>query len=155
LSDRAFLRNPEKYPDPDNYHPERYLEPSWPTYREPLTVHPTIKGLSSFGWGQRTCLGQSLTQDELLLACGGLCWGFNMKKKIDPVTGREIEIDLQASNSLLIIKPDPFQMDFVARTDVRKEEMITQWEVAEKKDLDERAAFLRDAAIRRVVRDED
>jgi hypothetical protein len=78
-----------------------------------------------------------------------------MKKKIDPVTGREIEIDLQASNSLLIIKPDPFQMDFVARTDVRKEEMITQWEVAEKKDLDERAAFLRDAAIRRVVRDED
>ncbi|RFU33339.1 hypothetical protein B7463_g3033, partial [Scytalidium lignicola] len=143
--DWAFLRNPEKYPDPENYHPERYLEPSWPTYGEPLTVYPTIKGLSSFGYGQRTCLGQSLTQDELLVACGGLCWGFIMRKKIDPVTGREIEIDLQASNSLLIIKPDPFQMEFMPRTDVRKAEMIAQWELAEKKDLEERAAFLSDA----------
>jgi cytochrome P450 len=69
----AFMRNPKKYPDPDNYRPERYLEPSLPTYREPPIVYPTVKGLSSFGYGQRQCLGQTLTQDELLLACGALC----------------------------------------------------------------------------------
>jgi hypothetical protein len=137
------MRNPEKYPDPENYHPERYLEPGWPTYREPLTIYPTVKGLSSFGYGQRQCLGQTLTQDELLIACGALCWGFNMTKKIDPKTGRDMDIDLNKSNSLLIVKPDPFKMQFTPRSAEKREVMIEQWKVAEKADLEERAAFLK------------
>lgn len=139
------MRNPEKYPHPENYHPERYLESNWPTYREPLTVCPTIKGLSSFGYGQRQCLGQTLTQDELLLACGALCLGFNMTKKIDPMTGLDINIDLDASNSLLIVKPNKFQMQFTPRSEAKKEKMLGQWRVAEQTDLMERAAFLRSA----------
>jgi hypothetical protein len=138
------MRNPVKYPDPNSYRPERYLEPSWPTYREPLTVYPTIKGLSSFGYGQRQCLGQTLTQDELLVACGALCWGFHMKKKLDK-NGREIEIDINKSNSLLIVKPDPFLMGFIPRSEKRRSEMIAQWEAAEAKDLAEREAFLKSA----------
>ncbi|KAM3079618.1 hypothetical protein ACMFMG_006030 [Clarireedia jacksonii] len=143
--DWAFMRNPVKYPDPDNYHPERYLEPSWPTYREPLTMYPTVKGLTSFGFGQRACLGQSITQDELLLACGGLCWAFDMKKKVDPITRREINIDINKSNSLLIIKPDPFQMDFIPRSEARRQQIIEQWESAERKELEDQAEFLRKA----------
>lgn len=139
------MRNPKKYPDPDNYRPERYLEPGWPTYREPLTVYPTVKGLSSFGYGQRQCLGQTLTQDELLVACGALCWGFHMRKKVDPTTGLEIDIDLKASNSLLIVKPAPFKMDFIPRSLEKRDVMRQQWEVAEKADLEERAEFLRNA----------
>jgi len=139
------MRNPKKYPDPDNYRPERYLEPNWPTYREPLTVYPTVKGLSSFGYGQRQCLGQSLTQDELLLACGALCWGFHMRKKVDPSAGLEIDIDLNASNSLLIIKPDDFKMEFRPRSLEKKEMMEEQWIVAEETDKEERAAFFRNA----------
>lgn len=137
------MRNPQKYPDPDNYHPERYLEASWPTYREPLTMYPTIKGLSSFGFGQRACLGQSITQDELLLACGGICWAFDLKKKVDPITKREIDIDINKSNSLLIIKPDPHQMDFIPRSKAKRQEIIEQWESAETKELEEHAEFLR------------
>jgi hypothetical protein len=139
------MHNEEKYPDSYNYHPERYLEPKWPTYREPLTAYPTVKGLTSFGFGQRQCLGQSLTHDELIVACGALCWGFNMKKKINPKTGKEIDININASNSLLIVKPDAFQMAFEPRNKERKEEMIKQWEVAEKVDNEKRAEFLRNA----------
>ncbi|KAF8854880.1 putative O-methylsterigmatocystin oxidoreductase [Acephala macrosclerotiorum] len=137
----AFMRNPDKYPDPDNHHPERYLQPGWPTFREPPTVYPTVKGLSSFGYGQRQCLGQTLTQDELLLGCGALCWGFNMKKKVDPRTSLEVDIDLNASNSLLIVKPDKFQMQFTPRSQARKKQMIDQWKVAEQADIEARYAF--------------
>jgi hypothetical protein len=35
-----------------------------------------------------------------------------MRKKVDPTTGLKINIDLNASNSLLIVKPDPFKMEF-------------------------------------------
>ncbi|RDW63313.1 putative cytochrome p450 [Coleophoma cylindrospora] len=111
----AFLRNPLKYPDPETFRPERWLEPSWPTYQEPLTQYPTIKGMSSFGWGQRTCLGQSLTEDVLLAACGGLCWNFNLKFKMDFQTKTKIDIPTDVSNSLLIIKPDNFAVHFEPR----------------------------------------
>lgn len=144
--DWAFLRNPNKYPDPENYRPERWVESGWPTYQEPLTEFPTIKGMTSFGFGQRACLGQTLTQDELLLACGSLLRCFTMGKKIDAKTGKEIDPPLNKSNSLLIIKPDPFEMAFTPRSAARKAEIIREWEEAEVRELEDLEA-LRRAAI--------
>lgn len=149
--DYAFLRNPVKYPDPENFRPERWLEAGWPTFQEPLTKFPTLKGMTSFGWGQRQCLGQSLTQDECVVACGGLLWAFNLKRKIDPVTREEIDVPLNKSNSLLIVKPDPFQMAFEPRSAGRKAEIIEQWRVAEAQDTEARAAFLREAEEKEVL----
>ena len=139
---RAFLRNPEKYPDPENFRPERWLQPGWPTYQEPLTVYPTIKGMTSFGWGQRQCLGQAITQDELIVACGALSWCFNLRHKKDPVTGCDLPVPLDRSNSLLIIKPNPFQMEFEPRSQERKEEALRLWAESDSKDKRERAEFL-------------
>lgn len=140
---RAFLRNPDKYPDPENFRPERWLSAAWPTYQEPLTQYPTIKGLSSFGYGQRQCLGMSITQDELLLACGSLCWTFNLKHKTDPATGDKIPIDLNKSNSLLIIKPDPYVMAFEPRSKERREKVMRDWEDEEQKERAMKEAFIK------------
>ncbi|KAK3349128.1 cytochrome P450 [Lasiosphaeria hispida] len=148
--DWAFLRNPDKYPDPDNFRPERWLEPGWPTFQEPLTQYPTIKGMSSFGWGQRQCLGMSLTQDELIVACGSLAWCFNLRRKRDPVTGVELPVPLDKSNSLLIIKPDPFQMAFEPRSEERRREALRLWEEADANDRQTRAQFIQAAREGRV-----
>lgn len=101
--------------------------------------------MTSFGWGQRQCLGMSLTQDETVVACGGLLWAFNLKKKVDPVTGKEFDVPTDKSNSLLIVKPDPFQMAFEPRSAARKAKIAEEWRLAEAKDNEERAAFLRNA----------
>ncbi|KAI0405631.1 cytochrome P450 [Xylaria palmicola] len=145
--DWAFLRNPIKYPDPDNFRPERWLESGWPTYQEPLTQYPTIKGLTSFGWGQRQCLGQTLTQDELIVACGALSWCFNLKPKKDAATGLEIPVPLDKSNSLLIIKPDPFQMKFEPRSEARKKQALRLWAESNARDEQERYEFAEHATI--------
>lgn len=144
---RAFLRNPNKYPDPDNFRPERWLEPGWPTYQEPLTQFPTIKGMTSFGWGQRQCLGQTLTQDELVVACGALSWCFNLKPKKDLATGRDLPVPVDESNSLLIIKPNPFQMTFEPRSNARKQQALRLWEESDAKDKRERHEFAEEAKI--------
>jgi len=149
--DWAFLRNPVKYPDPDSYRPERWLEPDWPTFQGPLTKYPMLKGMTSFGWGQRQCLGMSITQDETLTGCGGLMWAFNLKRKVDPVTKQEIEVPLNKSNSLLIIKPNAFEMAFEPRSNARRAEAIQQWKQAEAEDLAVRAAFLRQAEANEVI----
>lgn len=146
---RAFLRNPIKYPDPDSYRPERWLEPEWPTYQEPLTTYPRIKGMTSFGWGQRECLGQTLTEDELVVACGALAWCFNLKHKTDPATGQSLPVPIDRSNSLLIIKPDPFQMAFEPRSETRKQEALRLWKESEAKDLHNRAVFQKAAKEKR------
>jgi len=139
---RAFLRNPEKYPDPSSFRPERWLEPGWPTFQAPLSQFPTIKGMSSFGWGQRQCLGMNLTQDELLIACGSLAWGFNLKHKVDPITGETYPVPTDKSNSLLIIKPDPFKMAFEPRSKERRAETLRIWEEADALDRRTRMEFL-------------
>jgi len=149
--DWAFLRNPTKYPDPESYRPERWLEAGWPTFQEPLTRYPDIVGMTSFGWGQRQCLGMSITRDETIVGCGGLMWAFNLKRKVDPLTRQEIEVPLDKSNSLLIIKPDPFEMAFEPRSASRKAEVIAQWKLAEAKDIEERAEFLRQAETKEVL----
>ncbi|KAK8030644.1 hypothetical protein PG990_000378 [Apiospora arundinis] len=140
--DWAFLRNPNKYPDPDNFRPERWLEAGWPTFQEPLTQYPTLRGMTSFGWGQRQCLGQSLTEDELIVACGALAWCFNLRPKRDPATGLDLPVPVDKSNSLLIIKPDPFDMAFEPRSEERREEALRLWCEAETRDMRKRADFL-------------
>lgn len=104
--------------------------------------------MTSFGWGQRQCLGQSVTQDELVVACGALAWCFNLKHKTNPATGDKVHIPLDKSNSLLIVKPDPFQMEFEPRSEKRKQEAIRLWHEAEVKDLQQRADFLKVAEMR-------
>lgn len=87
-------------------------------------------------------MGQNLTQDELLLACGGLLWGFNCKRKIDPKTGLAIDPNIDKGNSLLIIKPDPFEMQFEPRSEKKLERILSQWKTAEAKNEADKAAFL-------------
>lgn len=100
--------------------------------------------MTSFGWGQRQCLGQTLTQDELIVACGALAWAFNLKAKRDPVTGAELPVPTDKSNSLLIIKPDPFQMTFEPRSKQRRDEALRIWAMEESKDRRKRASFAHD-----------
>ncbi|KAH0370806.1 cytochrome P450, partial [Aureobasidium melanogenum] len=153
--DYAFLLNPVKYPDPESYRPERWIEAGWPTFQEPLTQYPTIKGMTSFGFGQRQCLGMSLTQDELIVACGALAWAYNLKRKVDPATGREIEVPTDKCNSLLIVKPDPFEMAFEPRSEARKADVIREWKMSEAKDLEERAAYAKAAALGQTQKFDD
>jgi hypothetical protein len=141
LSLRAILRSPTKYPDPWTFRPERWLEPGWPTYREPLTQFPTIKSMSPFGWGQRTCIGTGLTEDENFLACGGICWGFDLTFKIDPVTGEKIDVPTDKSDSVLIIRPDKFVISIEPRSEERRKQMVDQWTEAEEAEKKSRECY--------------
>lgn len=85
--------------------------------------------MSPFGWGQRTCIGQGITEDENLLACGGIAWGFDIGFKYTP-EGEKIDVPTDKSNSLLIIKPDKFEIDIRPR-EGRMGGIIAEWEKAE------------------------
>jgi hypothetical protein len=87
--------------------------------------------MSPFGWGQRTCIGVGLTEDEVFLGCGGIAWGFDIGFKYDEKTGEKIDVPTDKSNSLLIIKPDKFEIDILPRSEEKRVEIEGQWRESE------------------------
>nr|OQO27645.1 hypothetical protein B0A51_04413 [Rachicladosporium sp. CCFEE 5018] len=148
--DYAFCRNETKYPDAEHYRPERWLEAGWPTFQAPLTQFPDIMGFHSFGFGQRACLGMSLTRDETLIATGALLWGFNLDFKKD-AAGKSIDASITKSNSLLIVKPDPYEMAFTPRSAEKRERIKTEWAEESARDARERAEFIANAKHARTT----
>lgn len=69
-----------------------------------------------------------MTEDEVFLGCGGIAWGFNIGFKVDVTTGEKIDVATDKSNSLLIIKPDKFEMAIAPRSEKRRIEIEEQWQ---------------------------
>jgi cytochrome P450 len=79
----AISRDPEFYPDPEVFNPLRWVKPEYPTYQEPLTQYPTIINSTQFGYGRRTCTGQQVADEDMLIGIGSIAWLFNIKKCSD------------------------------------------------------------------------
>lgn len=67
-------REPKRYPDPDGFRPERWLEKEWPTYREPLTQYPNLQNFSAFGFGRRICPGLNIAERSLYILIARIAW---------------------------------------------------------------------------------
>lgn len=124
----SFTRNPAKYPQPETYNPERWLDPSYPSYQEPLTKYPAITGYSQFGHGIRICQGQGLVEADLFVGIGALAWAFDIKKAVSKETGLEIEIPDCDFTELLIAFPEPFEFDIKPRSPERRAKIMEFWE---------------------------
>lgn len=124
-------RDESKYPDPETFNPARYLEPSYPTFQEPLTKFPNFRdskhGQHTFGFGRRKCLGMDIVDDELFVTGAGLLWAFNMTQATDAVTGDKVPIDTMATNSHVILEPSEFKMQFEVRSAERRERVVRNY----------------------------
>jgi cytochrome P450 len=77
----AIHQDEELYPEPDKYLPERWLEPRWPTYKEPLTVYPNLTNYSSFGFGRRICPGHHIAERSLYIETALIAWVGTLEEK--------------------------------------------------------------------------
>ena len=125
--DLSMARDPAKYPDGDTYNPGRWIEPEYPTYKEPLTIHPRLVGHHGFGRGRRMCPGIEVTEAELLVACGSLLWGFTMKPNIG-ADGQPQWPDSFAFTSNVIGGPLPFKFNLQVRDDGRASKIEQMFE---------------------------
>nr|OQO15565.1 hypothetical protein B0A51_17650 [Rachicladosporium sp. CCFEE 5018] len=124
----AMSRDPEVYPDAEEYKPDRWLDPKYPTYKEPLSAYPTIMNHHQFGFGRRICQGMELVDAELMTACGAIAWGLSLKKNDDLVPHPK------GYTSLLITKPEPFGFELKPRSEQRAEQIYSMWRTAKKED---------------------
>jgi len=120
----SMSRNPAKYPDPDAYDPDRWVDPSSPSFQLPLSRYPSIVGYSQFGYGRRVCQGQEVAEVDLFVGVGSLAWAFNIAKAHDPATGLEIPIPDMEYTELLIAKPKPFKFAMTPRSEKRRQQVL-------------------------------
>ncbi|KAL2672416.1 hypothetical protein Neosp_013126 [[Neocosmospora] mangrovei] len=91
----AILMDKDTYPDQQPFNPARWLEPSFPTYKEPLTVHPNCQNFTPFGYGRRACPGYDFAERTLVILVAQIAWACEVKKPIDPETNKPVVIDMK------------------------------------------------------------
>ena len=97
----AIHSNPDDFPQPNHFRPERFLDGS-------LAQYPQAQGHSSFGWGRRVCPGQIVAEQGLFITISRILWAFKISPSIDPKSGQEIPVDIEAFTSGFNMKPLPF-----------------------------------------------
>jgi hypothetical protein len=115
---RAISRDPEIYPDPETFNPLRWVQPEYPTYQEPLTQFPTIINSSQFGYGRRTCQGQTVADEDLLIGIGSIAWLFNIENnKSDSPVFSEKSAHRLGMNEKATISSEELNLGVDATTD--------------------------------------
>lgn len=114
----AIHREEALYPDPETFLPDRWLEPSYPTYREPLTQYPNIANYSAFGFGRRICPGMHIAERSLNILVARVAWACDISKKIGK-DGNEVEVPLYDYVEGFNVQPNWFAFDLKVRNEER------------------------------------
>lgn len=114
----AILRDEEQYREAESFKPERWLQPEYSTYQEPLTTYPNLKRFAAFGHGRRICPGLEVTEKALFLQFSSLLWACIIKRARDR-DGKEIEVPFYDYTGVSISTPRNFRFAVEERKEGR------------------------------------
>ncbi|TCD67506.1 hypothetical protein EIP91_012311 [Steccherinum ochraceum] len=101
------------YPEPEQFRPERFLDASETQEFIPPNTHG--EGHLAFGYGRRTCVGNSVTNNTLFLNIATLLWAFNIGEGKDD-SGNVVTPDVNNFiDHVNVNHPAPFPASFEFR----------------------------------------
>ncbi|KAI0773594.1 cytochrome P450 [Fomes fomentarius] len=120
----TMLRDPDMFPEPETFRPERFLETDDPRLDD-FSLH--------FGFGRRHCVGMHVAQQSVYIVIARILWAFDLEPAKDEA-GSAVLPDMNAMIALgLTRKPGPFK--FVARPRFPEAASIIEREAAEAEKL--------------------
>ncbi|KAF9078787.1 cytochrome P450 2 Le.CYP2 [Rhodocollybia butyracea] len=110
----AMNRDPNVYPDPDKFMPERFLN-------SPTGPFTSINDVHAYGFGRRVCVGRYMADNTVWLAIASVLATLDLRKAKDD-EGNEINIPGKYTRTFLR-HPEPYQSSITPR-DVQARELI-------------------------------
>ncbi|PFH57441.1 hypothetical protein XA68_15047 [Ophiocordyceps unilateralis] len=95
---------------PEEFMPERWIK------------NPDLP-IAAFGFGRRTCPGQYLARNSILLVMSRLLWAYDIKWKEGKARSAET---IEMTHDGVFSKPSPFEATFTIRNSAR-EKMVREW----------------------------
>ncbi|KAF9894656.1 hypothetical protein FE257_006544 [Aspergillus nanangensis] len=111
--------DPETFPDPLEFRPERYLE------------NPNLP-VSAFGFGRRACVGRHFAMDSLFISVSRLLWGFRISKIKEGKDGAAAVPVWSFEADGALLRPAPFKALFSVRDVERHRIIVKDWADVEK-----------------------
>ncbi|KAL7751197.1 hypothetical protein RI367_003403 [Sorochytrium milnesiophthora] len=111
LNTWAMHMNPQRYPEPEKFLPERFLSDTTSQSESVNLADPYARDHWMFGAGRRICPGIAVAEREIFLAVARMLWCFTMHK----IPGEDI--DLKEYDGLSGRSPVPFRIKMVPRHD--------------------------------------
>ncbi|KAJ3722420.1 cytochrome P450 2 Le.CYP2 [Lentinula raphanica] len=103
----AMNRDPNVYPDPDAFKPERYMN-------SPNGPFESIDNIYAYGFGRRVCAGRYMADNTVWLAVASVLASFNLGKAKDE-NGNEIPITGEMTD-LFFRHPRPYKSSITPRS---------------------------------------
>ncbi|KAF9476061.1 cytochrome P450 [Pholiota conissans] len=116
----GIMKDPEMFPDPEEFKPERFLE----------TTDPRLKNFDlPFGFGRRSCPGIHLALNSLFINISRILWAFDIKPALDR-NGKEIIPDPNNYTTGFNSRPVNFDCRFIPRSGKITTCIESEWQVA-------------------------
>ncbi|KAI0741731.1 cytochrome P450 [Daedaleopsis nitida] len=87
----AMSRDPDVYPDPETFKPERFLDE-----HGQLDLKAGDPSEFAFGFGRRICPGRHFAEASMFILCASMLYAFNIKPPIDE-SGQPLKLTYQTS----------------------------------------------------------
>ncbi|OAX30671.1 cytochrome P450 [Rhizopogon vinicolor AM-OR11-026] len=112
----AMTHDEEKYPNPDEFKPERFLHEDGSLTSDTMSL--------AFGWGRRICVGRHLAEAALWIAITSFLATFSVHKALDE-NGEEIPV-IPKFLPGIAVHPETFPCQIVPRFKDASVERLTQ-----------------------------
>ncbi|TFK64022.1 cytochrome P450 [Pluteus cervinus] len=109
----AMNRDPEVFPDFDEFRPERFLDESGTVDVVPPNTH--TQGHVTFGFGRRICVGMNIANQALFIDVASLLSAASIEPAFDSEGKIIVPSRSECIDEGLVVRPVPFQCKIVPR----------------------------------------
>lgn len=132
----AIMTDPDRYPEPRRFNPDRFAEDSDGVSMAEMAAHPdpSKRDTVSFGAGRRICPGMHVADRSLFLGITGILWSFSItpKKAKKDAHGKDMLPDADNLVVAISARPETFEADILPRDEKRARIIKEQWEDAQR-----------------------
>lgn len=124
----ALNNNPERYPDPRRFDPDRYKNDFLRAQESAALQDSSKRDHYTFGAGRRVCPGLNIAERSLFLGIAYMLWAFSFEHAVDH-KGNKIPVSEDVTQGI-VCRPVPFQLKLVERDTARTAKVLKAWDNA-------------------------